>query len=158
MTHYWLLKSEPSCFSIDDLARRPKQTTFWDGVRNYQARNLLRDTIKIGDKAFFYHSNATPPGIIGIVDIVSNGTPDKSALNPEDEHYDPTATPDNPRWYGVDVRLEKKFSRLISLDELKLHPGLAEMQVTRRGNRLSVTPVTRNEWQRILAIIDRDAH
>ncbi len=149
---YWLFKSEPETFSLETLKQCPKQTTGWDGVRNYQARNLLRDEIKKGDQAFFYHSNCQPPGIVGIVDIVTSGYPDFTALNAQSKYYDPDATPENPRWYQVDVRFKEKFLRLISLDELKTQPGLETMQVTRRGNRLSVSPVTPEEWQIIIAM------
>lgn len=145
--HYWLFKSEPSCFSIDDLARRPKQTSPWDGVRNYQVRNMLRDDIQPGDLAFFYHSSCTPPGIAGIVTVVKKGYPDHTAWDLNSEHFDPQSTPDNPRWYMVDVKLVKKFSRLITLDEIKQHPLLKEMLILRKGNRLSITPVTAAEWR-----------
>lgn len=149
---YWLFKSEPSAFNIDDLANCPKQTTHWDGIRNYQVRNLLRDNIKIGDQAFFYHSNAAPPGIVGIMEIVKPGYPDSSAWNKNDDHYDPKSSVQNPRWYMVDVRFKKKFKRIVTLDELKKHAQLKNMQVARPGNRLSITPVTPEEWQLILAI------
>lgn len=147
---YWLFKSEPETFSIDTLARRPKQTEHWDGVRNYQARNMLRDQIKVGDQGFFYHSSCTPPGIVGIVEIVKAGYPDGSAFDPESKYYDPTASRDNPRWFMVDVRLVKKFKQMITLEELKEHSALRNMQVARRGNRLSITPVTEKEWKIIL--------
>jgi predicted RNA-binding protein with PUA-like domain len=144
---YWLFKSEPETFGIDHLIKRPKQTEHWDGVRNYQARNMLRDDIKVGDKAFFYHSNCTPPGIVGVVDIVKASYPDPSALNPHSKYYDPKSTTENPRWYMVDVHFVKKFDRMISLEELKQHPLLENMVVTRRGSRLSITPVTAEEWK-----------
>ncbi|MEO8402882.1 MAG: EVE domain-containing protein [Gammaproteobacteria bacterium] len=134
------------------MARRPKQTEHWDGVRNYQARNMLRDQMKVGDKAFFYHSNCTPPGIVGIVEIVKPGYPDFTAFEPESHHYDPTSSRDNPRWFMVDVRLVKKFKRIISLEELKNHSKLRDMLVTRKGNRLSITPVTDIQWDIILAM------
>jgi predicted RNA-binding protein with PUA-like domain len=149
---YWLFKSEPSTFSIDDLGARPKQTEHWDGVRNYQVRNLLRDTIKIGDQAFFYHSSCDEPGIVGIVEIVKNGYPDPSALNPESKYYDPKSSIDNPRWYMVDVKLIKKFPRVISLKELKSHPALQSMTVTKQGNRLSITEVSEEEWRVVKSI------
>jgi predicted RNA-binding protein with PUA-like domain len=151
---YWLFKSEPETFSIEHLAKKPKQTEHWDGVRNYQARNMLRDKIKKNDKAFFYHSNCTPPGIAGIVEIVKPGYPDFSAFDPESKYFDPKSTPENPRWFMVDVKLIKRFKRLITLEELKQHPLLEKMVVTRRGNRLSITPVTATEWNIILRVLE----
>ena len=111
MQHYWLFKSEPNCFSIDDLRHRPNQTTHWDGVRNYQVRNLLRDTIKKGDQAFFYHSSCNQPGIVGTIAVVSGGYPDFTAWDRHAEHYDPKSSAENPRWFMVDVKLMQKFSR-----------------------------------------------
>lgn len=151
--HYWLFKSEPNCFSIDDLAKRPKQTEHWDGVRNYQARNMLRDEINIGDQGFFYHSSCTPPGIAGIVKVVKNGYPDFTAWDLRSDHYDPGSTPDKPRWYMVDLQLVKKFPRIITLEEIKNHPKLKKMLITRKGNRLSITPVTAEEWRVIMGIV-----
>jgi predicted RNA-binding protein with PUA-like domain len=153
MSH-WLLKSEPGTFSIDDLAKRPKQTTAWDGVRNYQARNMLRDSMKKGDTAFFYHSSCEVPGIAGIVRIEREGYPDKTAFDPKDDHYDPDSVKSDPRWYVVDVKLVRKFERVITLDELRKHvrKELADFVVLRRGNRLSVTPVSEAEWQFILTL------
>lgn len=152
---YWLFKSEPSCFSIDDLARCPKQTACWDGVRNYQARNMLRDDIKMGDLAFFYHSSCTPPGIVGIVEIVRSGYPDHTTLDAAADHFDPDATIENPRWYMVDVMLTEKFSHMITLDEIKARRELKEMAITRKGNRLSITPVTFEEWKVIVGMSRR---
>jgi predicted RNA-binding protein with PUA-like domain len=149
---HWLFKSEPETFGIDHLQKKPKQTEHWDGVRNYQARNMLRDDIKVGDKGFFYHSNCTPPGIVGTVEIVKAGYPDPSALNPESDYYDPKSTPDNPRWFMVNVRFVQKFKKIITLDEIKNNPALDTMQVARRGNRLSITPVTAHEWKIILSM------
>jgi predicted RNA-binding protein with PUA-like domain len=145
--HYWLLKSEPTAFSIDDLSRRPKQIEHWDGVRNYQARNMLRDEIKTGDLAFFYHSSCTPPGIVGIVEIVKSGYPDFTAWDPESGHYDPGSTREKPRWYMVDIKLVRKFPHIITLDAMKQHAQLENMVIMRKGNRLSVTPVTAAEWK-----------
>ena len=150
--HYWLLKSEPESFSIDDLAKRPKRTEPWDGVRNYQARNFLRDDIKMKDQAFFYHSNCATPGIAGIVEIVKAGYPDSTQFDPESRYYDLKSTPQNPRWYQIDVKLIRKFNRIISLEELKQHPALLGMQLLKKGNRLSVMPVKKEEWETILAI------
>ena len=149
---YWLFKSEPAEFSIDDLAQRPEQTEPWDGVRNYQARNMMRDQMKCGDQAFFYHSNTEPPGIVGIVEIVREAYPDPTAFDSKDKHYDPKSKPDQPRWMMVDVKLVRKLSRLISLAELREQPELVDMPLVRRGNRLSVMPVESNQWQHILSM------
>lgn len=148
--NYWLMKSEPEVFSIDDLARRPNQTEHWDGVRNYQARNFLR-AMRCGDHAFFYHSNCKPPGIAGIVEIVREAYPDSTAWDPKSEYYDPASTSEQPRWYMVDVRLVRKLDRLITLDELKALPALADMPLVQRGNRLSVMLVTAGQWELILS-------
>jgi len=152
--NHWLLKSEPAAFSIDDLAARPKRTAAWDGVRNYQARNMLRDSIKKGDTAFFYHSSCAVPGIAGIVSIVKGGYPDATAFDAKHANYDAESSPTEPRWYVVDVKLERKFSSLITLDELRRHAGseLADLLVLKRGNRLSVTPVTKKNWDFILSL------
>ena len=152
--NHWLLKSEPDTFSIDDLAAKPKRTTAWDGVRNYQARNMLRDSIKKGDTAFFYNSSCKVPGIAGIVGVVKSGYPDATALDPKHHHYDADSTADEPTWYVIDVKLQRKFSRIITLDELREHAGkeLADMALLRRGNRLSVTPVTNANWNFILTL------
>jgi len=149
---YWLLKSEPDCFSIDDLSKRKNQTEHWDGVRNYQVRNMMRDEMKKGDLGFFYHSSCTPPGIAGIVEIVREGYPDFTAWDSKSDHFDADSTPDKPRWYMVDVKLVKKFPRLITLEEIKNNPKLSTMLITRKGNRLSITPVTKAEWDIILKL------
>ncbi len=153
MTNYWLMKSEPNCFSIDDLRNEPNQTTHWDGVRNYQARNFMRDSMRIGDQIFFYHSNCKPPGIIGVVEVVSESYPDFTAFDPNSEHPDASSTPDKPRWFMVDVRFKEKFSRLLSLESLKQYPELDNMQLLRKGNRLSVLPVRANEWEFIMHVV-----
>ena len=152
--NHWLLKSEPGTFGIDDLAAQPGKTSAWDGVRNYQARNMLRDSMKKGDTAFFYHSSCEVPGIAGIVRIVKDGYPDKTAFDRKHHHYDPESKPDDPRWYVVDVKLERKFKRIITLDELRRHASdeLSDFVVLRRGNRLSVTPVTQAEWDFVLTL------
>jgi len=142
---YWLLKSEPDCYSIDDLQR--DGTTFWSGVRNYQARNFMRDEMKPGDGVLYYHSSAEPPGVAGLAEVVREGYPDHTALDPEDDHYDPKSTPENPIWMMVDVKFVKKFSGIIPLSELKETAGLEKMMVTQRGSRLSVQPVTPEEWK-----------
>lgn len=147
---YWLMKSEPEAFSIDDLMKKPKQTSCWDGVRNYQARNMLRDQIKKGDLVLFYHSSCQPPGIVGIAEVVRESYPDFTAFDPESKYYDPKSHEDNPRWFMVDIKLKEKFKHMITLHELKNIPQLENMQLLRRGNRLSVMPVTAKEWQVIL--------
>lgn len=153
MTRYWLLKSEPSCFSIDDLHNAPNQTSPWDGVRNYQARNFMRNDMRPGDQLFFYHSNCNPPGIVGIAEVVSEAYADYTAFDPNSDHPDPASTPDNPRWFMVDVQFRKKFPHIIPLDELKHYPELKNMPLVRKGNRLSVLPVTADEWAFILKLI-----
>ncbi|KTD13317.1 EVE domain-containing protein [Legionella jamestowniensis] len=153
MTRYWLMKSEPDCFSIDDLRNAPNQTTHWDGVRNYQARNFIHNEMKIGDQVFFYHSNCNPPGIIGTAEVMSNAYPDHTAFDPESEHPDPKSTPDKPRWYMVDIRFKEKFKHLISLDTLRQYPELEKMLLLRKGNRLSVLPVSKEEWDFIIKFL-----
>ncbi|WP_373078740.1 EVE domain-containing protein [Zhongshania sp.] len=149
---YWLMKSEPDTFSLDDLSKRPKGTEHWDGVRNYQARNMMRDQMKVGDKVFFYHSSCPQPGIAGIAEVVREAYPDDSAQNPESRYFDPKASPENPRWFMVDVRFERKFKRLIPLAELKAEPALGEMLLVQKGSRLSIMPVTPEEWRQILSM------
>jgi predicted RNA-binding protein with PUA-like domain len=150
--NYWLFKSEPDTFSIDDLCSRPKQIEPWDGVRNYQARNFLRDKIHVGDHAFFYHSNCTPPGIVGIIEIVKAGYPDHTAWDPKSNYFDPASLPAKPRWFMVDIRFIKKFNRPVLLNEIKQHPILKKMVVAQKGNRLSITPVADEEWKIILQL------
>ena len=147
---YWLMKSEPEEFSIDDLNRRPGKTEHWDGVRNYQARNFMRDEMKRGDQVFFYHSNCDEPGIVGIAEVVKEGYPDFTAWDPKDKHYDPKTDPDNPRWMMVDIKFVRKLGNTISLKALKANPALKNMRLIQRGNRLSVMPVEKREWQEIL--------
>lgn len=147
--HYWLMKSEPDTFSIDDLACKAGQTEHWDGVRNYQARNFMR-AMNVGDRAFFYHSNCAEPGIVGIVEIVRTAYPDPSAFDRRSPYYDPKSSRDRPRWYMVDVRLLRRLQRLIPLGSIKRNPRLAAMHLVQRGNRLSVMPVTAAQWQAIL--------
>jgi predicted RNA-binding protein with PUA-like domain len=151
---YWLLKSEPGEFSIDDLSASPKQTTCWDGVRNYQARNFIRDEMKRGDLAFFYHSNCPEPGIAGIVEIVKEAYPDHTAFDPGDKHFDPKSDPDNPRWLMVDVKLVRKLNHLVSLARLRgfAEGALRDLLLLRRGTRLSVMPISGEDWNFILGI------
>jgi len=151
---YWLMKSEPDMFSIDDLKQRPKQVEPWDGVRNYQVRNMLRDEMHVGDMAFFYHSSCDEPGIAGTMTIAKAGYPDATMYDPDSKYYDPKATPENPRWFRVDVKFQKKFKRVIALQELKKHPALKDMPVVMKGSRLSITPVTEAQWKFILGLID----
>ncbi|MDX1610337.1 MAG: EVE domain-containing protein [Halofilum sp. (in: g-proteobacteria)] len=151
MTH-WLFKSEPDVFGIDDLASQPGQTDHWDGVRNYQARNFMRDRMQVGEQAFFYHSNTKEPGIVGIVEIAREAYPDHTAFDPEDPHYDPKSDPDNPRWFMVDVKFVRKLERTITLTELKQHPELSDLQLVKKGNRLSVMPIEDHHWDFILSL------
>ena len=143
---YWLFKSEPSCFGIDDLSAAVKRTTHWDGVRNYQVRNFLQNAIQPKDLAFFYHSNAKPSGVVGVMEIISPGYPDHTAWDPHSDHYDPKSTEQEPRWYMVDVKFKEKFPRMVDLAEIKQHPILQRMSVAQTGSRLSITPVTAKEW------------
>ena len=147
---YWLLKTEPESFSIQDLQDAPKQTTFWDGVRNYQARNFLRDDFKVGDRVLFYHSNADPPAIVGVAKVVKEGYPDHTAWDESNHHYDAASTPQNPRWYMVDIKLERVFSQPLGLDHLRTIKALAKMELLRKGSRLSVQPVTEAEFIEVL--------
>ena len=150
--NYWLMKSEPDVYGIDHLKAANKKTDTWDGVRNYQVRNMMRDDMKKGDLAFFYHSNCKEPGIAGIMIIVREGYPDYTALDPNEKYYDPKSDPDNPRWYMVDVRYVRKLKRVITLTELKTHPELEDLPLIRRGNRLSVMPLSEQHWNFILKL------
>jgi predicted RNA-binding protein with PUA-like domain len=149
---YWLMKSEPDVFGIDDLAKRPRKTTHWDGVRNFQARNFMRDEMRRGDLAFFYHSSCDEPGVAGIVEIVKEGYPDHTAFDKDDDHFDPDSDPVNPRWYMVDVRMKRKFRRTITLATLREHEqhALKGLALLKRGNRLSITPVSAAHWKFIV--------
>ncbi len=148
---YWLMKSEPDAFSIDDLQRVKIEP--WDGVRNYQARNMMRDQMKKGDQIFFYHSNCDVPGIVGIMQVEKPGYLDHTAFDPEAKYYDPKSKEDNPRWYMVDVKFVKKLKRTISLAELKEQQPLEEMALVRKGNRLSIMPVEKPQWDYILSLL-----
>ena len=152
---YWLMKTEPSTFSIDDLAKAPKKTTGWDGVRNFQARNMLRDQMKKGDEAFLYYSSTEVPGIVGVMEITKQGYPDPTAFDRKHDHYDADSDPQNPRWYMVDVKLKERFARVITLTELRAHASkeLAGMVLLRPGNRLSVTPVEAAHWKFIRSLL-----
>ena len=146
--NYWLMKSEPDVFGIDHLAAMPQQTEHWDGVRNYQARNMMRDEMRRADLVFFYHSNCKEPGIVGIMEVVREGYPDHTAFDPQEKYYDPRSDPDDPRWFMVDVQLVRKFAQPVTLEALRRHVDgkLKDMMILRRGNRLSVTPVSEREW------------
>lgn len=152
--NYWLFKSEPDVFGIQHLKTRPKKTEHWDGVRNYQARNFMRDAMRKGDLGFFYHSSCAEPGITGIVEIVRAGYPDHTAFDAQDSHYDPKSTRENPIWYMVDVRLKREFKNPITLQTMKGCPALKGMRLLARGNRLSVMPVAKRDWDFILKLAD----
>ncbi len=147
---YWLMKSEPVTFGIDHLIACPKKTDHWDGIRNYQARNMMRDEMRKGDGILFYHSNCKPPGVVGTMEVVKEAYPDHTALDPTSPYYDPKSSEDNPRWFMVNVKFKTKLSRMISLEELKENPALSGMQLLKPGNRLSITPVTEEQWHAIL--------
>lgn len=150
--HYWLVKTEPESFSIADLARSPNQTTCWDGVRNYQARNFLRDAMKLGDEVLFYHSNAEPPAVMGTCVVVREAYPDHTAWDKKDHHYDSKASPDNPIWQMVDLKLVETFTHPVPLPELRAVKSLAKMELLRKGSRLSVQPVTASEFETVVAL------
>jgi predicted RNA-binding protein with PUA-like domain len=151
---YWLMKTEPSVFSIEDLARAPRSTASWDGVRNFQARNMLRDQMKKGDQVFLYYSSTDVPGIVGVMEVTKEGYPDATAFDKKHHHFDADSDPQNPRWYMVDVRLKERFTRIITLVELRKHAGkeLKGMMLLRPGNRLSVTPVEADHWKFIRSL------
>ncbi|MFA5626565.1 MAG: EVE domain-containing protein [Thiohalomonadaceae bacterium] len=146
------MKSEPDVFGIDHLAGCPAQTEHWDGVRNYQARNMLRDQMQVGDLVFFYHSNCKVPGIVGIAEVVRSGYSDHTARDPRSNYYDPKSTEERPIWFMVDIRFVRKLERNISLEELKQQPELSSTPLVRRGNRLSVMPISPQEWDFILSL------
>jgi predicted RNA-binding protein with PUA-like domain len=152
---YWLMKSEPGVVSIDDVLAMPGQTVDWWGVRNYQARNFMRDQMRVGDPVFFYHSNCALPGIAGLAEVAQRAYPDRTQFDPASPYFDPKSTPENPRWLNVDVRALHK-TRLLSLSELRAQPALSRMRVLARGNRLSITPVAPEEWHFITRVLLRD--
>ncbi|MHB8057699.1 MAG: EVE domain-containing protein [Desulfuromonadaceae bacterium] len=149
--NYWLFKTEPGCFSFDDLKNRPGRTEPWDGVRNFQARNFLRDTVSVGDRVLFYHSNIADPAVVGLAEITRSGYPDTTALNPNSEHFDPKASAIKPIWYMVDVRYLEPLQKIVTLESIKQNPLLAGMPLVKRS-RLSIQPVTEFEWQIILTM------
>jgi predicted RNA-binding protein with PUA-like domain len=150
---YWLMKSEPDAYSIDHLRSQKRRTDHWDGIRNYQARNFMRDQMKTGDLAFFYHSNCSEPAVVGIMEIVSAAYPDHTAFDPNEKHFDAKSDPDNPRWLMVDVKFKKKLKMPITLQAIKAEKKLADMRLVQRGNRLSILPVTPGEWRHILKMV-----
>lgn len=150
--NFWLMKSEPDAFSIEDLQNMPQQTASWDGVRNYQARNMMRDAMKIGDRAFFYHSNCRIPGIVGIMEVVREAYPDHTAFDQESRYFDPKSDPADPRWMMVDVRYLRHTRKIIPLIELREQEALRDLPLVRKGNRLSIMPVSEEAWNVILAL------
>ena len=156
--NYWLMKSEPETFSVDALLKAPHRTDHWEGVRNYQARNYMRDKMKLGDLAFFYHSSCKNPGIVGIMEIVRESHPDRSAFDPASSYFDPKSTEEVPRWWMVSVQLIEKLKPMIPLSVLKTAAPLKNMIVTKPGNRLSVMPVTKAEWQFIMKLKEKGSY
>ena len=152
--NYWLFKSEPGCYSFADLLAAPGRTTGWDGVRNFQARNFLRDAVAVGDGVLFYHTNADPPSIAGIAEVIRAGHPDPSAFDPEAEHHDPKGDPDRPTWYQVEIRAVRPIEPPIGLASLRGVPALKGMELLRKGSRLSIQPVSAQEWDAILAMAE----
>lgn len=150
MPNYWLMKSEPDAFSIDDLKKMKRSQ--WDGVRNYQARNFMQ-TMQEGDLVFFYHSSCSPAGIVGVATVSKEAYPDHTSWDPRSAYFDPKSTPEKPRWFMVDVEFVEKWPSILTLAELKIHPELADMLLTKKGNRLSVMPITLDEWKYINQII-----
>jgi predicted RNA-binding protein with PUA-like domain len=153
---YWLMKSEPDVFGIDDLARSKGKAAAWWGVRNYQARNFMRDQMQLGDQIFFYHSSCPEPGIAGIAEVSKLAYPDETQFDPKSEYYDSKATRKEPRWFNVDVRLVRK-TRLLGIQEMRTYAELAQMRVLQKGNRLSITPVDPREWKFILKLLEQRA-
>ena len=149
---FWLLKTEPTCFSIQDLAKAPKKTTFWDGVRNYQARNFMRDEMKLGDRVLVYHSSTDEPAVVGTAKIVRESYPDHTAWDKTNEHFDPASKPDNPRWFMVDIQLEQIFAEPLPLASLRPIAALKEMELLRKGSRLSVQPVRKAEFDAVIKL------
>ncbi|PCI38373.1 MAG: EVE domain-containing protein [Thiotrichales bacterium] len=151
---YWLMKSEPNEYSIDDLYNDKEQTEFWDGVRNYQVRNMMRDQMKVDELAFFYHSSCQQPGIVGIVKIAKAAAPDPTAFDPENKHYDPKSEKSNPRWFGVTVKFVEKFNKIIPLERIRDLHAFSQSQLVRKGNRLSIVPIIEQQWQAIMELPD----
>jgi predicted RNA-binding protein with PUA-like domain len=149
---YWLMKTEPSVFSFDDLMRAPKRTTHWDGVRNFQARNFMRDEMKAGDGVFIYYSSTDEPGVAGVAEVAREAYPDPSAFDKKDPHYDPASKPDAPTWFVVDVRGVEKLPAYVTLAQMRTVKALEGMRLLQKGNRLSITPVTQKEWETVRAL------
>lgn len=149
---YWLMKTEPSVFSFDDLMRAPKRTTHWDGVRNFQARNFMRDEMKAGDGVFIYYSSTDEPGVAGVAEVAREAYPDPSAFDKKDPHYDPASKPDAPTWFVVDVRGVEKLPAYVTLAQMRTVKALEGMRLLQKGNRLSITPVTQKEWEAVRAL------
>ncbi len=152
--NYWLMKSEPDVYSVDHLASEPRKTDHWDGIRNYQARNFMRDDMKKGDLAFFYHSSCDEPGIAGVMEIVKEGYPDDTAFDPNEKYFDAKSDPTNPRWVMVNVKLKKKFKHVITLKRLREEAKLKNMRLLQKGNRLSIMPVDKKEWDHIMKLAE----
>jgi predicted RNA-binding protein with PUA-like domain len=150
--NYWLFKSEPDCFSFADLCEAPGRTTGWDGVRNFQARNFLRDQIKLGDGILYYHSNAEPPAIAGLAEVVEEAHPDPTAFDPSADHHDPKSRPESPTWFQVKIRAVRSIDPVLSLPKLREIPALANMELLRKGSRLSIQPVRPDEWEAVLEL------
>ena len=148
---YWLFKTEPDAFSVDDLANMPDQTEHWDGIRNYQARNYLRDQVKLGDQVFIYHSSCKYVGIVGLAEVVKEGYVDHTQFNPETKYHDPKSDPAKPRWYMVDIKLKQKFDNLLSLKEIKAIPDIKDVGLVKKGHRLSIMPVPDIEWHTLMS-------
>ena len=149
---YWLFKSEPTAYSFAHLLNEPNQTAEWDGVRNYQVRNFMRDEMKAGDGVLFYHSSAKPLAVVGTARIVSGAYPDSTAFDPAEKHYDPKSNPGNPAWLMVDIQADKQCARQVTLEEIKQNPRLQDMLLVRRGMRLSIQPVTQEEWDEVVSL------
>ena len=148
--NYWLFKSEPDAFSIDDLKAMKGRRDHWDGIRNYQARNLMRDEMKKGDLGYFYHSSCKVRGVVGVVEVVKEAYPDHTARNPKEKYYDPKSSEENPRWFMVDVKFKQKFKEIVTLESLRQINALSDMVLLRKGSRLSIQPVSKKEWNAIL--------
>jgi predicted RNA-binding protein with PUA-like domain len=151
--NYWIFKSEPQAFSIQNLEESPNRTTTWDGIRNYQVRNFIRDEMRKKDKVLFYHSSCKEIGIVGVCEITKEAYPDHTSFDPKEKYYDPKSDPENPRWFMVDVKLKKIFKRIISLQELKTYPELKNLRLIQKGNRLSISSLTKEEFDFILSIV-----
>jgi predicted RNA-binding protein with PUA-like domain len=156
--NYWLMKSEPDVYGYDHLCAEENQTEHWDGVRNYQARNIMRDQMKVGDHVLFYHSNTKPPHVVGLAEVVREGYPDHTAFDPSEKYFDPKSDPENPRWYMVDVKAVRRLPAIVSLNELKENPLLTDMKVVQRGQRLSVQPVTKQEFDIVVSMAEAKAN